>query len=57
MEFVKITRNNETKTVEKGAVHIYAMRGWTVDKGESKAAKSPYASTANTSYPYDKTNR
>lgn len=56
MEFVKITRNGETKTVEKGAVHIYAMRGWTVDKSESKTAKSSY-STSNTSYPYDKTSR
>lgn len=56
MEFVKITKSGETKTVEKGAVHIYAMRGWTIDKGENKTAKSPYT-TANTSYSYDKTNK
>lgn len=44
MDFVKITKGGETKTVEKGVVHIYAMRGWTVVKESSKPA---YAPTAN----------
>lgn len=54
MEFVKIKKDNETKTVEKGVVHIYAMRGWTVDKGESKIADTPKSNYSSTAYSYDK---
>lgn len=41
MEFVKITKNGETKTVEKGAVSLWAMRGWVLVTNED----SPYRST------------
>lgn len=52
MEFVKITRNGETKTVEKGSVHIYAKRGWV------KVNETTYKpNTTTSSYSYDKTSR
>lgn len=46
MEVVKITKNGVTKTVEKGAVSIYAMRGWKVEKGDTQKPTSttdPYS--------------
>lgn len=54
MEFVKIKKGSETKTVESGAVHLYAMRGWTVDKGESKTAKTSNSTYSSAAYSYDK---
>ena len=47
MEVVKIEKDGVVKTVEKGAVPIYAMRGWTVYNGEKKTSPSttsPYGS-------------
>lgn len=56
MEFVKIKKGSETKTVESGAVHLYAMRGWTVDKSEKKTADKT-ATTPNYTSSYTATNR
>lgn len=48
MEFVTIKKGNEKIKVEKGAVSIYAMRGWVVDNGNNNATQS--TATAQSTY-------
>ena len=52
MQFVKISKDGETKTVESGAVHIWEMRGWIRVNNESNMEKMTYSTKTSNSSPY-----